>query len=133
MRPALLRLRLTWTLALVAWFAQLCLPVAHAAMPASPHGPAAAWCGDPSSAQEALALLPAEIRDALTLDAISVDHLAQCAKLCAVGATPAPLAAAVRASLPQASGSALAPARQAPVAERRYALLPPSHGPPARA
>lgn len=133
MQPTLLRLRLTWTLALLAWFAQLCLPLAHAAMPASPHGPAAAWCGDPANAQEAVALLPAEIREALELDAIGVDHLAQCAKLCAVGTTPAPLPAAVRTSLPQASGSTLAPARQAPVAERRYALPPPSHGPPARA
>lgn len=133
MRPALLRLRLTWTLALLAWFAQLCLPVAHAAMPASPHGPAAAWCGSPANAQEAAALLPAEIRDALALDAVSVDHLAQCAKLCAVGATPAPLPALVRPGLPQATGCTLEPARQAPVAARRYALPPPSHGPPDRA
>lgn len=126
-------LRLTWTLALLAWFAQLCLPVAHAALMAQPSGTMAAWCGDPTNAREATAALPAEIREALALDAIDADHLAACAQLCAVGSTPAPLP--LPGSVPSApvADAALASVRQTPVAARRHALPPPSHGPPARA
>lgn len=133
MLDSLLRLRLTWTLVLVAWFAQLCLPVAHAAMKSSPRGAMSAWCGDPASSRDAAAALPAEIRDALALDAVGPDHLAQCAKLCAVGSTPAPLPQATTAFFPQALPATVAAPRQATVAMRRHALPPPSHGPPARA
>ena len=136
MRPAVLRLRLTWTFALVAWFAQLCLPIAHAAMQTtSSHGPMAAWCGSPANALEAAASLPAEIHDALSVDdsSIDADHLAHCAQLCAVGTTPAPLAATLKADPPQVAGSNLSPAPQTPFVLRRHALPPPSHGPPARA
>jgi len=128
------RLRLTWTLALLAWFAQLCLPVAHAALMAQAPGTMAAWCGDPTNAREATAALPAEIREALALDAIDADHLAACAQLCAVGSTPAPLPTVPGSVHPApVADAALAPARQTAVAARRHALPPPSHGPPARA
>lgn len=128
------RLRLSWTLVLLAWFTQLWLPVAHAAMAAPSQGTMAAWCGDPANAAEARAVLPAEIRQALALDAIDVDHLASCAQLCAVGSTPAPLPApAAGGSQPAVSHPMLAPARQAPVSSRQHALPPPSQGPPTRA
>lgn len=134
MRPALLRLRTTWTLVLVAWFAQLCLPVAHAAMASSSHAGMAAWCGDPANAREAAALLPAEIRDALALDDADASHLAHCAQLCAVGTTPALLPAPpAQASLPPASAVPLPLARPSLVVVRRHALPPPSHAPPAGA
>jgi len=127
------RLRLTWTLALLAWFAQLCLPVAHAATMAQAPGTTAAWCGDPTNAREATAALPAEIRDALALDAVDADHLAACAQLCAIGSTPAPLPLPGPVPSAPVADAALAPARHTPVAARRHALPPPSHGPPARA
>ncbi|NIM41935.1 MAG: hypothetical protein GTN84_13210 [Hydrogenophaga sp.] len=127
------RLRLTWTLALLAWFAQLCLPVAHAALMAQAPGTMAAWCGDPANAREASAALPAEIREALALDATGADALAHCADLCAVGATPAPLPVPGALSFAAPDGAPLAPARPATVVARRHALPPPSHGPPQRA
>ncbi|MGE0100252.1 MAG: hypothetical protein AB7S86_18075 [Hydrogenophaga sp.] len=133
MSSRLLRLRLNWTLVFLAWFAQLGLPVAHAAMQAAPPGVMAAWCGDPGSAREAAALLPAEIRDALAQDGIGLDHLANCAKLCAVGSTPAPLPTASPAALPRIAKAAPATPRSPTVAVRRHALPPPSHGPPERA
>jgi hypothetical protein len=133
MRHTLARQRFTWTLVLLAWLAQLCMPVAHAAMTTSSSGSMAAWCGDPANASEAAAVLPAEIRNALDLDAHSADHRANCAKLCAVGSTPVPLPSVSRADLPQASGTTRAPTRQPTVATRRHALPPPSHGPPPRA
>ncbi|WP_439587122.1 hypothetical protein [Hydrogenophaga sp.] len=129
----LLRLRLTWTLALLAWFTQLGLPVGHAAMQAAPPGAMSAWCGDPALAQEAAALLPPEIRDALAHDSIGLDHLATCAKLCAVGTTPALLPMASPAALLQATAAPLAKPRPATIAIRRHALPPPSHGPPEHA
>jgi|GEM_PF-4376824 len=133
MHARLLRLRLTWTLAFVAWFAQLGLPVAHAAMQAAPPGAMADWCGDPASAREAAALLPAEIRAALEKDGIGLDHMANCAKLCALGSTPAPLPTATPAALQQAAPALLPTPRPQTTALRRHALPPPSHGPPARA
>ena len=133
MHARLLRFRLTWTLAFLAWFVQLGLPVAHAAMQAAPPGAMADWCGDPASAREAAALLPAELRAALEKDGIGLDHLANCAKLCAVGSTPAPLPTASPAALQQAAKAALESPRLQTIAIRRHALPPPSHGPPERA
>ncbi len=131
MRHNARRLRLSWTFVLLAWLTQLWLPVAaHAAMANPAGGPMAVWCGTPGNAQEAVAALPAEIRDALEQDAIGPDHLAHCAKLCAVGATPVPLPTTAATAQPPASGPALAPVRQTPVVARQHALPPPSHGPP---
>ncbi len=133
MRPALMRLRMTWTLVLVAWFAQLCLPVAHAAMSSPSHAGTAAWCGDPANAREAVALLPAEIRAGLEADSVDVSHLAHCAQLCAVATTPAPLPAFTKAEPPLASATPLPTGRQTLVVVRQQALPPPSHAPPAGA
>jgi len=129
-----MRLRTTWALVLVAWLAQLCLPVAHAASMAAPsHAPAAAWCGDPANAQEAVALLPAEIRAALGLDEADVGHLAHCAQLCAIGTTPVPLPALAKADPPLASAMPLPAARRTLLVVRQHALPPPSHAPPVAA
>ena len=59
-RAAGLRLALV----LLAWFAQLCLPVVHASMMTAPRA-AVGWCGDPSHAPAIADELPAEIREAL--------------------------------------------------------------------
>ncbi|MCW5655419.1 DUF2946 family protein [Hydrogenophaga sp.] len=130
-RPSLLRLRLAWTLVLWAVLMQLCMPVAHAAMAiASDRGAMSAWCGDPSSAREAAAALPAEIREALKLDGAHAEHLAACAKLCAVVHAPAlPPAPAMATWLPDAREHQVPAGRPATVLPRE-ALRPPSHGPP---
>lgn len=133
MRHTSVRRHLAWTLVFLTWFAQLCLPVAHASAMASHGGAMAAWCGDPAGAREAIALLPAEIRDALDPDAQSAEHLASCAKLCAAMAKLPPLPILAPAWLPPAVDT-VHPADQFPVAvARRHSLPPPSHGPPARA
>lgn len=131
MRHAPVRRQLAWALVFLTWFAQLCLPVAHAAMATSTGGAMPAWCGSPANASEAMASLPAEIRDALDPDATSAEHLASCAKLCAAIAKlpPLPSVDAVH-SLP-VSNAAPVPAAFPTHVARRHALPPPSHGPPA--
>lgn len=82
-------------LVLLAWFAQWCLPLAHAAAMAAPAGPMAGWCGQPSSSpafQAYLAELPDELRRGLDEPGASDHALAACAQLCAVATTPPPLA-----------------------------------------
>lgn len=133
MRHALAHRRLAWTLVFLTWFAQLCMPVAHAAMAASHGGAMAAWCGDPANAREAAALLPAEIRNALDPEASSAEHLASCAKLCAAMAKLPPLPSMAMGHWPPAAQTAAVPARAATLVARRHALPPPSHGPPVRA
>jgi hypothetical protein len=130
MRSATLRPYLT--LALLAWFAQLCLPVVHAAMMAAPRAQMGVWCGEPARAQAIVAALPAEIREALELDGVSVDHLVSCAKLCATGAAPATVAVAANEVLRTAGLEAAPPALPTP-RSREQAATPPSQGPPARA
>lgn len=133
MRRNLAHRRLAWTLVFLTWFAQLCMPVAHAAMAAAPNGAMGAWCGTAANAAEARASLPAEIRDALERDTLSADHLASCAKLCMVASMPAPLPGTDQPAFSPAPALVLAPARQPALALHRHALPPPSHGPPARA
>lgn len=133
MRPARWHTRLTWTLALMAWLAQLCLPVAHATMVGGQPGAMAAWCGSASNAAEANASLPPEIRDALAKESVGMDQLAQCAKACTAAATPAPWPTVAVASLPPVEGARWSPAADRPTPSPRHALKPPSQGPPARA
>lgn len=131
MRRAL-RLHPALILALLAWFAQLCLPIAHAGMMNASSGDAmAVWCGEPARARAIAAELPAEIRAALDLDGVSADHLDSCAKLCATGAAPSPDAVAATVALRAAGLEAALPALPAPHA-RAQAPTPPSQGPPAR-
>lgn len=133
MRRTLAHRRLAWTLVFLTWFAQLCMPVAHAAMAAAPNSAMGAWCGTPANAAEARAALPAEILDALERDSLSADHLASCAQLCMVASTPAPLGATELPAFSPVAAPTQAPTRQPAVALRRHALLPPSHVPPAQA
>lgn len=119
------------TLVLLALLAQLWLPVAKAAMSMGLGTASAAWCGSPANQVEALASLPAEIRDALDQDGWHADQISQCAKLCALGAS-APLVPtfASVADQPPAAAIALAPARPTVRALSRHSLPPPSQGPP---
>jgi hypothetical protein len=132
MRTSAVRLRPA--LALIAWFAQLCLPVAHAVIMAAPHTEMLGWCGDPARARAAVAQLPAEIREALLADDTSADHLASCAELCATGSTSAPAPTLVASTVVlRAAGLELAPAVLPAPRSREQAPRPPSQGPPAHA
>jgi len=132
MRTATARLRPALALVLLAWFAQFCLPVAHAALMATPRAEMLGWCGDPSRALAIAAELPPEIREALGLDGTSPEHLA-CAQLCATGSTP-PAHSAASTVVLRAAGREPAPAIQRPAPHPRdQAPTPPSQGPPAHA
>lgn len=133
MQRAVSRLRPALALLLLAWFAQLCLPVAHASMMSAPRGQMLGWCGDPSRALAYAAGLPAEIREALELDGLSVDHLADCAKLCATGSPPPPPAAVASTVALRVAGIEPAPASRPSPRPRDQAPTPPSQGPPAHA
>ncbi|MET0311846.1 MAG: hypothetical protein ABW051_07330 [Burkholderiaceae bacterium] len=129
MNPTLSRLRLA--VVLLAWLAQALMPVAHAAVMNADRGANQAWCGDPSSASEALALLPAEVRHALDEGSEAAGHFASCAALCAVGTTPLlPPGIAPVAAL-RAAGLEPGPAPLARPATRSQSPTPPAHAPPA--
>lgn len=127
------RLQPALMLVLLAWFAQLCLPLAHASMMSGSRSQMPGWCGDPSGAAAAfVAGLPAELREAQSPDGVSADHLAECAQLCATGPVPPPPALASTVVLRAAGIEPAAVPRAAP-RPRDPALTPPSHGPPAHA
>lgn len=133
MRRIAARLHPALALAVLAWFAQLCLPLVHAAIMAAPGAGMLGWCGDRSRALAVAAELPAEIREALVPDGTGADHLAGCAKLCATGATP-PAAPVANAVVLRAAGLEHAPTPPRPAPRsREQAPTPPSHGPPAHA
>lgn len=133
MRHDAARLRPALALVLLAWFAQLCLPVAHAGMMAAARGQMPGWCGEPARGLAIVAQLPAEIREALQPDGASAEHLASCTQLCATGATPTPTPAANTVVL-RAAGLAPAPDSGTPAPRGpEPGLTPPSHGPPAQA
>jgi hypothetical protein len=127
-------------LVLLAWLAQLCLPVAHAALAqggtASAGGAAAWWCGEPARMALAIDQLPAEIRQALQQEGDhgpSAEHLGACAELCSIGGTlaPPPLALPPQAA-PQAGCEPIGQLAPAPVA-RAQSPTPPAQAPPVQA
>jgi hypothetical protein len=118
-------------LALLAWLAQLCLPLVHAsAMAASPAG-MAGWCGDPARAMAVLAQLPPELREGLDPGGARGAPAVDCAQLCAATAAPGVPSVAAVVALREA-GVEPAPAMPAPPCPRQQAPTPPSHGPPAQ-
>ncbi len=123
------------SLALLAWLAQLCLPIAHAAMMATPPAAMAGWCGDSARFLALVAEQPAEFADALDLEEpgkASPQQLADCAKLCATAATPALLPAMAPTVALRAAGLEPATALAAPPATREQSPTPPAQAPPAR-
>lgn len=129
MFPQLRSRRLIW-LALIAWLAQLCLPVAHAAAMAQPEAGLATWCGGFSPAMtQKLAALPDEVREILQKGSAHSGHHQDCAQHCAnpVGGAPPP--AAVTVSL-RAAGLEAAPALRAVHAHHAYTKSEPARGPP---
>lgn len=130
MKPRLTSLRVM--LALVAWLAQLCLPVVHAASMAASDAGALAWCGKGSSAalQAKIAQLPAEIRQILEDGATQTDHVDDCAQLCAVSGGAALIEpVAVTVALRTAGLEILAPT-SVPSSLHSHGAPPPARGPP---
>ncbi len=116
---------------MLAWLAQALLPVVHASVMSGAGGGGQIWCGDPASAQAALALLPADLRAALDGgDKSAADHLMDCDAMCAAGHLLQPQQPGVVTSLRIAGIEAPRPAVPHP-ATRPQAAPPPAHAPPA--
>lgn len=127
------RARLRFAVVIFVWLAQALLPVVHAVAMSAPLPAGHAWCGDPSSAREALALLPPEVRVALDDGGVNGEHLAHCALLCAAGTVPGlsvPAAASVEAL--RAAGLEPTPVPVASPLARAQSPTPPAHAPPAQ-
>lgn len=130
-------LRRLWVLAVLAWLAQLCAPMAHAATLASAPAGMPGWCGaQPSpAAAAAIAQLPAELRDALLgsgdASKATASHLSNCAQLCVACSLAAPpLRISPTVALRLASLEAPLPAPRPAPTVRQAAAPPPAHGPP---
>jgi hypothetical protein len=127
--------RLRVCLVLLAWLAQLCLPLAHAAMMGAPQSQMADWCGDPFRApafKAYLAELPAELRQGMDEPGASAHALDACAKLCAAATTPPPVAAVAATVALRAVGLEAAPLFGLALVVSESAPRPPAQGPPAR-
>ncbi|MBV61245.1 MAG: hypothetical protein CMH65_08090 [Nevskiales bacterium] len=117
--------------ALVAWLAQLCLPMAHVASMASSAAGALAWCGTGSVALQArLAQLPVEIREILLDGATQTDDVDDCAQLCAATGGPALVEAVPVTVALRAAGLGVLIAEFASPAFRPHGAPPPARGPP---
>ncbi|QBK05478.1 hypothetical protein DW355_12685 [Hylemonella gracilis] len=126
--------RLRLGLVLLAWFAQLCLPMGHAALMAAPQAQASWWCGDQDGALEMWAALPPELRAGLDAPAGTdgKHHPPGCAQFCAQGARAAapPMQVAIAVPSSRAAGRITSSAPRRPAPPDRYVLAPPAQGPP---
>ncbi len=129
MFPLLRSRPLIW-IALIAWLAQLCLPVAHASVMAQQEAGLATWCGEFSPAMtQKLAALPDDVREILQKGSAQSGQHQDCAQLCANavgGAIPPP---SVTVSLRDA-GLEVAPSPPAVRAHHAYSKSEPARGPP---
>ncbi len=117
-------------LALIAWVAQLCLPVAHAAVMAQTDAGMAAWCGPQSAGMaEQLAQLPEEIRAILEKGSVQAEQHQDCVQFCAnaAGGGLAPVAVTVQLRV---AGLEVLPTPSVKRAHRAHAFSPPVRGPP---
>lgn len=129
MFPQLRSRRLIW-IALIAWLAQLCLPVAHAAVMAQPRAGLATWCGEFSPAMtRKLAALPLEVREILQQGSAQSGAHQDCSQLCANAASGAVPPPAVTVSL-RAGGLETAPSAPVVRAHHAYSKSEPARGPP---
>jgi hypothetical protein len=118
------------SLAIIAWLAQLLLPMAHAATMANPQLGASAWCGPTSPALQAkLADLPEDIRRILFKATPQSAHVQDCMQCCVssggVTAPPREITVVLRAA-----GLELVPPPIAGPAQRSFSAPPPARGPP---
>lgn len=123
--------RLTLALAFIAWLAQLCLPVVHAAtMPAGADG-MALWCGAGSPAIEArLAELPREIRQILDPGAAHAELQEHCEQHCASSAGSSGLPCTSAGMAPYATDVEHVIALPFQIPHRSHGAPPPARGPP---
>lgn len=121
--------RLVFAIAILGWLAQLCLPVAHAALMADGKAGFAAWCGAGSPAMQAkLAQLPQDVREILQKDVGGGDH--SCLQLCssAAGSSLPPISAT---GVLRTAGIEAVPVAAVAPPQRSHAGPPPARGPPA--
>lgn len=120
---------LLW-IALIAWFAQLCLPAAHAAAMAQQEAGIAVWCGVATPGLQAeLAKLDHEIRTILDPGSPQADSHDDCAAYCASASSADPVVEPASVRL-RAAGLEAAPR---PAVESLRAApwrSPPVRGPP---
>lgn len=128
---SVIRRRLRICLVLLAWLAQLCLPVAHAAVMADRPVQLSNWCGDPTQVRAFIATLPAELRVEVEPGDSHVQERHTCAVLCALAAPPVLPTLAPTVAWRVADPEPVPAFRSIPVVHEP-AHKPPSHGPPAR-
>lgn len=129
----LLRSRPLIWIALFAWFAQLCLPTAHAAVMAQQDAGMAAWCGVDSPALQAkLAQLPDEVRKILEKGSAQAEQHMECVSFCASagGASLPPVSPTVAL---RAAGLESVVAFPIPAPRGSIIVSPPVRGPPLHA
>lgn len=120
---------LVW-IALFAWFAQLCLPAAHAAVMAAQDTGITAWCGkDTPGLRAQLAQLDDELRQILDPRGTQAQTHGDCALFCAsahgADLVPAPVSVQLRAAGPAARAIEVIDA-----ARDALSHSPPARGPP---
>ena len=123
--------RLTLALAFIAWLAQWCLPVVHAATMPVDTDRMALWCGAGSAAIEAhLAEMPREIRQILDPGAAHAELQERCEQHCASTAGSSGLPPAAAGIEPYAADIEYVAALPFPTQHRSDAAPPPARGPP---
>lgn len=129
MFPQLRSRRLIW-IALLAWLAQLCLPLAHAAAMAQPEAGLATWCGGFSPAMtQKLATLPIEVREILQKGSSHSAHHQDCVQFCGGATTGGPAYVSPMLAL-RAAGLEAPAAVMGETPGRQPAPNPPARGPP---
>jgi hypothetical protein len=119
------------SIAVLAWWASVFLPLAHGSMAAAPGGDVARWCGTPSEARvAAYAALPAEVRAAIERSSGEpADAPPDCQQACGAAMQMAGSAELRLPSLPAQSAVPL-PAGRGAADDSHPARLPPARGPP---
>lgn len=120
--------RLQLLLAVLAWLAQLWLPVAHAAMARGADG-TGSWCGSSPAYAAQLAQLPAEIRLLLDQQAPHNPSAQDCTH-CGVPSTAAALPPVAFTLILRAAGLETLPAAVIPAQRASLGAPPPARGPP---
>lgn len=127
----LLHARLRLAIVILAWLAQALLPVVHAVGMSAPKAAGSVWCGERSSQAAAIAMLPPEVRQALSDEGAPADHLENCMLLCGLGAMPGTPVNASTTVVLRAAGLEPPAAPLVRPISRAQAPTPPAQAPPA--
>jgi len=120
------------SLAILAWWASVFLPLAHGSMAVAHGADDSRWCGARSDALiAAYSALPADVRSAIERSSgDAADAVPDCSRACGVAMQLAASPASLLPSLPLPSAGPPSPVR-AGVDDDRPARTPPARGPPA--